>query len=417
MYYTKSVFRHWGYCIAIAIIVGLIWLSLGPAGLGSSPKVALAASDPVIAAAGDIACDPSETGFHSGNGTSTTCRQKYTSNLLVNAGLSAVLPLGDNQYFCGGYTAFLKSYDLSWGRVKSITHPVVGNHEYLTGGGTGCSSTTNAAGYFKYFGSAAGSPTKGYYSYNIGAWHLIALNSSCSEAGGCSATSPQGKWLAADLAANPNVCTLAYWHIPLFSSSGTLKSKSVQPLWQILYNNGADVILNGHSHFYERFAPQTPSGKSDSANGIREFVVGTGGATHTGIGTVAANSQVRNNTTYGVLELTLHATSYSWKFMPEAGKTFSDSGTTNCHGSPSTALPALAGTLTPTASPTPTSTAAATSTAALAPTAVPSQTPVASPVATMSPTVAPSATRKPSATPKPSRTPTPTRTPTLTPTP
>ncbi len=399
MYYTSSVLRRWGYyCMTIATIVGLMWLLLGPVRLDSNPKVALAASDPVIAAAGDIACDPAETGFHSGNGTATTCRQKFTANLLINAGLSKVLPLGDNQYFCGGYTAFQKSYDLSWGKVKSISRPVAGNHEYLTGGGTGCSSTANAAGYFKYFGAAAGSSTKGYYSYNVGAWHLIALNSNCGDVGGCGATSPQGKWLVADLAAHTTSCTLAYWHAPLFSSSGTLKSTSVRPLWQILYDRGADVILNGHSHFYERFAPQTPGGQADSTHGIREFVVGTGGATHTGIGTIAANSQVRNNTTYGVLELTLHSTSYSWKFVHESGGTFSDSGTGNCHGKPSTALP------TPTASPTTTPTAGAAS-AAIAPTSVATQTPV------------PTATSRPSATPTASRTRTPTSTPTRTLTP
>src|SRR5512138_1165565 len=295
MYHTNSVTRRLEVYLAIVTMVGLVWLSLGPAGLDSHLKTAQAAGDPVIAAAGDIACDPAESGFHNGNGTVTTCRQKYTSNLLVNAGLSKVLALGDNQYFCGGYTAFQKSYDMSWGRVKSITRPVVGNHEYLTGGGTGCSSTNNAAGYFKYFGSAAGSATKGYYSYNVGAWHLIALNSSCSEVGGCGATSPQGKWLASDLAAHPTACTLAYWHIPLFSSSTSLKSTSTRPLWQILYKYGADVILNGHAHIYERFAPQTSAGKADSKFGIREFVVGTGGADHTGIASVAANSQIRNN--------------------------------------------------------------------------------------------------------------------------
>ena len=396
MYHTNSVLRRLGYWIAIAAVVGSLWLSVGY----DHPRAALAASDPVIAAAGDIACDPSESSFKGGNGTASECRQKYTSNLLVNAGLSKVLALGDNQYFCGGYQAFLKSYALSWGRVKSITRPVVGNHEYLESGGTDCS--TNAAGYFKYFGAKAGDPTQGYYSYNVGAWHLIALNSNCSDAGGCGAASPQGKWLAADLAAHQTACTLAYWHIPLFSSSGSLQSTSTRPLWQILYDHGTDVILNGHSHFYERFAPQTPAGKSDSAHGIREFVVGTGGATHTGIGTVAANSQVRNNTTYGVLELTLHPSSYSWKFVHEAGKTFSDSGTTNCHGLPAaTALPASASAPTPTASPTPTPTAGAVS-------ATLTQTPVASPAATLTQTAAPTVTATPSATPAVPRTRTPT---------
>jgi len=183
--------------------------------------VVLAASDPVIAAAGDIACDPTNSSFNGGNGSSGSCRQKYTSDLLVDAGLAAVLPLGDIQYYCGGYQAFLQSYDLSWGRVKAITRPAVGNHEYLTSGGTDCTpANEGATGYFNYFGAAAGTPGQGYYSYNIGDWHLIALNSNCGDAGGCGPLSPQGQWLAADLAANPKWCTLAYWHIPLFSSGG-----------------------------------------------------------------------------------------------------------------------------------------------------------------------------------------------------
>jgi hypothetical protein len=323
--------RRWGVLVVfLVLLTGL--LTGWPPVLGihnRNTSAAKAASDPVIAAAGDIACDPLDTGFNGGNGTATYCRQLYTSNLLVNAGLSAVLALGDNQYECGGYQAFLQSYDLSWGRVKSITHPVVGNHEYLSSGGTNCTNG-DAAGYFQYFGAAAGSPTQGYYSFNIGAWHLIALNSNCSNVGGCAATSPQGKWLVADLAAHPNMCTLAFWHIPLFSSGGFTAQNS-QYFWQALYNAHADLILNGHAHVYERFAPQTPQGVADPAQGIREFIVGTGGANHTSINTVAANSEVRDSTSYGVLKLTLHAASYDWQFVPAAGGSFTDSGTTNCH--------------------------------------------------------------------------------------
>jgi chitodextrinase len=303
------------------------------------PTTGTALADPVIAAAGDIACDPASSNFNGGSGSSSSCRQKYTSDLLVNAGLSGVLLLGDNQYYCGGYSAFLQSYDLSWGRVKSITHPSVGNHEYLTSGGTGCnSSNAGAAGYFDYFngvGNAsgpAGARGSGYYSYNVGSWHLIALNTNCSSAGGCSASSPQGKWLAADLAANKNMCTLAYWHIPLFSSGGRANSNS-RPFWDQLYAADADLILAAHDHTYERFAPQRPDGTRDTSRGIREFIVGTGGANHTSFVTTAANSEVRNSATFGVMLLTLHPSSYDWYFKPEAGKTFTDSGTTACHGS------------------------------------------------------------------------------------
>jgi len=290
-----------------------------------------ALGDPIIAAAGDIACDPASSSFLGGNGTALRCRQKYTSDLLVNANLSAVLALGDTQYYCGSYIAFMLSYNLSWGRVKGITHPAVGNHEYLTSGGTGCTTATaGAAGYFSYFGAAAGNPGQGYYSFDIGTWHLIALNSNCSASGGCNLSSPQGRWLQADLLAHKNKCTLAYWHIPLFSSGGraTINTKS---LWQQLYDNNADLILTGHDHIYERFAPQTSTGVLDSARGIRSFIVGTGGAEHTSIVAIAANSQVRNVTTYGVLMLTLHPNSYAWKFVHEAGTTFNDSGKGSCH--------------------------------------------------------------------------------------
>ncbi len=334
-----------GRLAAVLASAGLVASSftLALPGLGdTSPLIAthtsvLAASggDPVIAAAGDIACDPADSKFNGGAGVSNGCRQLATSNLLVNAGLAGVLALGDNQYYCGSYAAFMGSYDLSWGRVKAITYPTVGNHEYLTNGGsgpsTGCDATNvNAAGYYQYFGARAGNPSQGYYSFNIGAWHLISLNTQCSSAGGCGTTSPQGQWLAADLAAHPNQCTLAFFHIPLFSSGGRSASNA-NGFWQLLYSAKADVILNGHDHIYERFAPQTPAGTLDAANGIREFIVGTGGANMTSLATIAANSEVRNSTQFGVLDLTLHATSYNWNFVPEAGQTFTDSGSQNCH--------------------------------------------------------------------------------------
>ncbi len=284
------------------------------------------ASDPVIAAAGDIACDPTSPAYHSGNGTSTSCRQKYTSNLLVNTGLSAVLPLGDTQYNCSGYDAFQQVYAATWGRVLAMTHPVPGNHEYLTSGGTDCASS--AAGYFQYFGSSAGLPGKGYYSYEIGAWHIIALNSNCSQVGGCGSGSAEYNWLKNDLATHSNLCTLAYWHHPLFSSGG-YTSAAVKSFWTLLYTYHADVVLNGHAHIYERFAPQTPS-RTASTSGIREFIVGTGGENHTSLGTTAVNSEVRNSSTFGVLRIVLHSGSYAWKFTPESGASFTDSGSTAC---------------------------------------------------------------------------------------
>jgi hypothetical protein len=272
-----------------------------------------ALADPVIAAAGDIACQSSIA-------TPLACHQKYTSDLLVNQGFSAVLPLGDTQYESGTLSQFQTYYDPTWGRVKSITLPAVGNHEYKTSG---------AAGYFDYFGAAAGPRGKGYYSYEIGAWHLIALNSNCKKVKGCGASSAQGQWLKNDLATHPNKCVLAYWHHPLFSS-GYNKTSSVRPFWDLLYAYHADVVLNGHEHFYERFAPQTPSGVQDLTNGVREIIVGTGGEDHHVAGLPTTNSWSLNTDTFGVLKMTLHPTGYDWQFVPEAGRTFTDGASRSC---------------------------------------------------------------------------------------
>ena len=302
---------------------------------GDPPAAALTAGDPVIAAAGDIACDPAASGFHGGNGTANGCSALKTSNLLVGAPLAGVLPLGDNQYECGGLRAFQTSYALSWGRVDpAIVHPVAGNHEYDTKSqdpkGTDCSPTANAAGYFAYFGASAGDPSKGYYSYDVGSWHLIALNANCKFVP-CKAGSAQELWLKNDLLTHPSACTLAYWHQPRFSSGGNGGTSSVAAFWNDLYASHAEVVLNGHLHAYERFAPLNPSGALDSTNGIREFVVGTGGDNHGKFGSIRSGSQVRNNTTFGVLELTLGSTSYSWSFVPAGSGTFTDSGNEACH--------------------------------------------------------------------------------------
>jgi acid phosphatase type 7 len=275
-----------------------------------------------VAAAGDIACDPGSGSFNGGNGNADSCHMKATAALLQAIAPSAVLVLGDAQYEDGSYAKYQQSYALTWGQFKNITYPAVGNHEYLTSG---------ASGYFQYFGSRAGDPSKGYYSFNLGDWHIISLNSNCSQAGGCGAGSAQEKWLRADLAANPSKCTLAYTHHPRFSSGEHGDTTSLSALWQALYDAGAELMLSGHDHSYERFAPQTAAGAADAARGLRQFVVGTGGKSHYPIGTAKPNSEARNGDTYGILKLTLNPTSYSWQFVPEAGKTFTDSGTTNCH--------------------------------------------------------------------------------------
>jgi hypothetical protein len=286
--------------------------------------------DPRIGAAGNIACDPASPYFNGGAGTSDQCHAKATSDLLVAANLTAVLGLGDHQYECGGYAAFLQSYDQSWGRVKSITHPAPGNHDYRSPtGGTDCGAQ-DGGGYFRYFGAAAGDPAKGYYSFDVGAWHLIALNTFCERSPDCDRGSAEETWLRQDLAAHKNRCTLAYFHHARFSSSYVQNNLMVDPFWRDLVDGGADVLLAAHDHVYERFAPQDAAGKASPA-GVREFVVGTGGLEHHPFFTILPNSEVRNNDAFGFLELTLHATSYDWRFVPEAGKTFTDSGSATCH--------------------------------------------------------------------------------------
>ena len=250
----------------------------------------------------------------------STTTDEATAKLLD--GISGtVFTLGDNVYNSGTSAEFANCYNPTWGRHKTRTKPAVGNHEYLTSG---------ASGYFNYFGAAAGDPKKGYYSYDRGVWHVIVLNSNCSNVS-CAVGSPQEQWLRADLAAHPNKCTLAYFHAPLYSSGQHGNSTYVRPFWEALYQANADVVLSGHEHDYERFAPQNPYGAFDSARGIREFVVGTGGTYLRPFGTIKANSVSRNATTHGVLKLTLNSGGYAWKFVPVAGKTFTDSGTASCH--------------------------------------------------------------------------------------
>src|SRR5438874_1949080 len=229
---------------------------------------------------------------------------------------------GDAAYDKGTLTQYNTCYNPSWGRHKTRTLPAAGELDY---------KTANAAGYFGYFGAAAGNPKQGYYSYDLGAWHIVVLNTGSSSLVPFTATSAQVQWLKADLAAHPARCTLAYWHNPLFDSKDA-PNTAVRPLWDALYAAGADVVVNAHYAFYERFAPQTGTGVADPVQGIREFVVGTGGAAVTAFGTIRANSQVRSSGTFGVLRLTLSDGSYHWQFVPVAGKTFSDSGSTSCHG-------------------------------------------------------------------------------------
>jgi len=252
---------------------------------------------------------------------------------LIAAIPGTVFAAGDLAYQHGTYEEFINCYGPTWGRFKARTRPTPGNHEY-TGGA--------ANGYFRYWVGRAGEPEKGYYSYDLGAWHIVVLNTNCdsSRLGGCAEGSPEETWLKQDLAAHPNVCTLAYGHHARFSSGLFAKHAEhpeLRAFWQDLYDAHADLILAGHEHSYERFAPQDPEGNPDPENGIREIVVGTGGRNHTPLGDAKPNSEVRDDTTYGVLSLTLSPGKYHWEFIPVAGKTFRDSGDGVCHAQPPSA--------------------------------------------------------------------------------
>jgi len=243
---------------------------------------------------------------------------------LIDKVPGTVFAVGDLAYPDGSDQQFADCYGPTWGRFKDRTRPAPGNHEYHSDG---------ASGYVRYFGAAAGDPSKGYYSYDLGAWHIVVLNSECEKVGGCDAASAQVQWLRQDLAQHPATCTLAYFHKPLFSSGVAHgNDPAMKPLWQALYVAGADVVIGGHDHHYERFAPQDPEGRADAQRGLREFVVGTGGkTTHRHLAAPQPNSEARNADTFGVLKLILHANSYEWSFLPEAGKTFTDSGHGTCH--------------------------------------------------------------------------------------
>lgn len=238
-----------------------------------------------------------------------------------------VFAAGDLAYEKGSAAEFQNCYGTTWGEFKARTRPTLGNHEY---------GEPSASGYFQYWGGQAGPAGKGYYSFDLGSWHIVALNTNCGakDLGGCAAKSPQEEWLRKDLAEHPDACVLAYGHHALFSS-GVFRSHAIHPelkeLWRDLYAAHAALVLAGHEHSYERFAPQDPDGKADPINGIREIVVGTGGRSHDPLGFAIANSEVRNTDTYGVIKLTLTPGHYTWQFIPEEGKTFADAGSGECH--------------------------------------------------------------------------------------
>lgn len=267
-----------------------------------------------------------------GAGDIASCKDlegaRATANLIEKIP-GTVFAAGDLAYERGSPEEFKNCYDPTWGQFKERTKPALGNHEY---------ADPTARGYFDYWGEQAGPRGKGYYSYDLGAWHIVVLNTNCilRGLGGCGSGSPQETWLKADLAEHPKACLLAYGHHALFSS-GVFKSHAIhpelKPLWEDLYAAHADLVLAGHEHSYERFAPQDPEGHFDPENGIREIVAGTGGRSHDLLGFATPNSEVRDWATYGVLKLTLSPEKYSWEFIPEEGKSFRDSGEGTCHSS------------------------------------------------------------------------------------
>src|ERR671913_1622137 len=295
--------RRFAPMVLVALLGGLLALGCAPE---RPPRLP---SGEIIVAAGDIA-DCSSEG------------DEATAKLVGGIDGATVLTLGDNAYPDGAAEDFRNCYEPTWGQFKERTRPTLGNHEYETEG---------ARGYFEYFGEAAGDPDEGYYSYDLGAWHIVALNSNCGVGGEirCGPGSAQTEWLKEDLAANAGKrqCTLAYMHHPRFSSGGKHGGTStMEPLWEALYEAGAEVVLSGHEHNYERFAPQDPEGKADPERGIRQFVVGTGGAAENyPIGEPMENSEVYNDQTDGVLRLKLEEDGYEWEFVPVEGESFTDS--------------------------------------------------------------------------------------------
>ena len=396
----------------------LVLTAGGPTPTPTATRTQVPIDSAIVLAAGDIAsCGPT---------------QDEATGAYIASEPGTVLALGDLAYEGGTAAEFANCYDPAWGSFKDRTYPVPGNHEYQTAG---------AAGYFGYFGERAGDPSRGYYSFEVGAWHVVALNSNCTEIGGCQAGSAQEQWLRADLGAHPNRCILAYWHHPRFSSGRHGNHTRVQALWQALQDYGAEIVLSGHDHLYERFTPQDALGNADTENGIRSFVVGTGGKDLYPIVNRQPNSEVINNGSHGVLQLILGPAGYTWDYRAVAGAAFTDSGSAQCSSTDEptptetdTATSTATATETPTAtdtatpvpsetgisteianpSETPSPTATETSTSTATPTDTATLTPIATTTATPIPTATHTATGTPTSTATPTATPTATTTPTET---
>ena len=288
------------------VIVMLVGVMAVPA--GAQTPVATPDDGAVFVGAGDIA-------------TCWSDADEETAQLLDDLD-GTVFTLGDNAYDHGSEGEFVSCYDPSWGRHRERTRPTPGNHDYQTEG---------ADGYFDYFGENAGMPGEGWYSFELGGWHIVALNTNCDHVGGCGEGSPQLAWLEAELAANDSRCTLAYMHHPRFSSAGHGDEADLDAIWAALYADGAEIVLAGHDHTYERFTPMDPEGNLDPDTGIVQFVVGTGGAPLRDFAEIQPHSEARTNETYGVLQLTVQPDGYGWEFVSVDTDTFTDSGSAGCH--------------------------------------------------------------------------------------
>lgn len=300
--------KDWASRIVLTSAMGGLLLAAACSGSAETSEPPPPPPPVTIVAAGDIAdCGSDGTQFPEATRTAE----------LVQTSDALVLTLGDNTYPVGAPTEFANCFNLSWGRFKDRIRPSPGNHDYLT---------TDAGGYFGYFGAAAGPADRGYYSFDIGAWHVISLNSNVDADAG----SAQFAWLQADLAASKAVCTLAYWHHPVFSSGPHGNSPQMAEIYRLLHAAGVEVVLVGHDHMYERFAPQDAQGQPDPVRGVRSFTVGTGGARLYSWRTLQANSEFRDNSSHGVLRMTLEADRYRWAFVPVVGAA-RDEGSAVCH--------------------------------------------------------------------------------------
>jgi hypothetical protein len=306
---------------ALATLVVFVWLTLAARPAPRSTLPPLSSYQPPSS----LEAQPSGAHVLVGAGDIASCDRDAdeATARLVEGIAGTVFTTGDNVYERGTRGEFERCYDPTWGRFKERTRPVPGNHDYATDGG---------APYFEYFGPTVGGPARSWYAYDLGAWRIYALDSNCERLdGGCADGSAQVDWLRDDLEANPRRCIAAYWHHPRFSSGRHGSTPAVDPLWRVLVAADAEVVVTGHDHLYERFAPLDVDGRRDDRAGTRHFTSGTGGRDLYEFRQVLDASEVRDASTFGVLKLTLREDGYDWRFIPAYGRAFTDQGSGECH--------------------------------------------------------------------------------------